>query len=583
LQKRWNILPYDEQKVNALHEQLKVSKTICKILTQRHFENYDNSKEYFLPSLQMLHDPYLMKDMDMAVARIDKAISNQEKILVFGDYDVDGTTSVASMYSFLCEIYDAKKLDFYIPHRYREGYGVSKMGIDFAAANNFSLIVCLDCGIKSVELIEYANTLGIDFIICDHHLPGSIIPNAVAVLNPKQIDCKYPYKELCGCGVGFKLMTALTSHYNLPDENLFNYLDLVACAIAADIVPMTGENRILAFFGLHKINTNPLPGIKALMELGGITKIMTITNVVFVIAPRVNAAGRMDDAKKAVQLFIEKDVEKAKAFAELLHTDNKERKEADSSITEDALQIIGEDVLLQNKKTCVVYSEHWHKGVVGIVASRLIEHYHRPTIVLTKSGEYIAGSARSVPGFNLYEAIYECKDLLMAYGGHFAAAGLTMLPENLDAFTKRFEEVVSATIPEHLLIPEIVIDAEINLSEITENFYTIISRMEPFGPENMRPTFVARNCTDFGYSKIVKEAHLKFVVKQHETILNGIGFNMADKFPLIMNNKPVDIVFKIDENVWNGNKSLQLMVVDVRSAENSPLNPPKGDFEVREN
>jgi single-stranded-DNA-specific exonuclease len=569
LHKRWNILPYDEQKVNALHDQLKVSKTICKILTQRHFDTYDNSKAYFLPSLDALHDPYLMKDMEKAVARIDKAIASQEKILVFGDYDVDGTTSVASMYSFLCEVYDAEKLDFYIPHRYREGYGVSKMGIDFAATNNFSLIICLDCGIKSVELIDYANTLGIDFIICDHHLPGATIPKAVAVLNPKQIDCNYPYKELCGCGVGFKLMTALAEHYHLPDENLYNYLDLVATAIAADIVPMTGENRILAFFGLHKINTNPLPGIKALMELGGITKIMTITNVVFVIAPRVNAAGRMDDAKKAVQLFIEKDVEKAKAFAELLHTDNKERKEADSSITEDALQIIGEDVLLQNKKTCVVYSEHWHKGVVGIVASRLIEHYHRPTIVLTKSGDYIAGSARSVPGFNLYEAIYECKDLLMAYGGHFAAAGLTMLPENLDAFTKRFEEVVATSIPEHLLIPEVTIDTEINFNEITENFYTIISRMEPFGPENMRPTFVARNCTDFGYSKIVKEAHLKFVVKQNETILNGIGFNMADKFSLLMNNKRVDIVFKIDENVWNGNKSLQLMVVDVRPAEES--------------
>ncbi len=567
MQKRWNILPYDEQKVNALHEQLKVSKTICKILTQRRFETYYNSKEYFLPSLQALHDPYLMKDMEKAVTRIDNAIAAQEKILVFGDYDVDGTTSVASMYSYLCEVYEAQKLDFYIPHRYREGYGVSKMGIDFAAANNFTLIICLDCGIKSVELIDYANTLGIDFIICDHHLPGATVPNAVAILNPKQIDCNYPYKELCGCGVGFKLMTALAQHYHLPDENLYNYLDLVATAIAADIVPMTGENRILAFFGLHKINTNPLPGMKALMELGGITKIMTITNVVFVIAPRVNAAGRMDDAKKAVQLFIEKDVEKAKAFAELLHTDNKERKEADSSITEDALQIISEDVLLQNKKTCVVYSEHWHKGVVGIVASRLIEHYHRPTIVLTKSGDYIAGSARSVPGFNLYEAIYECKDLLIAYGGHFAAAGLTMIPENLDAFTKRFEEVVAASIPEHLLIPEIVIDAEINFAEITENFYTIISRMEPFGPENMRPTFVARNCTDFGYSKIVKEVHLKFVVKQNETVLNGIGFNMADKFPLLINSKPLDIVFKIDENVWNGNKSLQLMVVDVRSSE----------------
>lgn len=520
-----------------------------------------------MPSVKALHDPYLMKDMNKAVARIEKAISTKEKILVFGDYDVDGTTSVASMYSFLCEIYEVEKLDYYIPHRYREGYGVSKAGIDFAYTNGFSLIVCLDCGIKSVELIEYANTLGINFIICDHHLPGEVIPKAIAILNPKQIDCNYPYKELCGCGVGFKLMTALAKYYYVPDEKLFEYLDLVACAIAADIVPMTGENRILAFMGLHKINTNPLPGIKALMELGGITKIMTITNVVFVIAPRVNAAGRMDDAKKAVQLFIEKDIEKAKAFAELLHTDNKERKEADSSITEDALQIIGEDVLLQNKKTCVVYSEHWHKGVVGIVASRLIEHYYRPTIVLTKSGDYIAGSARSVPGFNLYEAIYECRDLLMAYGGHFAAAGLTLLPQNLEAFTKRFEEVVSATIPKHLLIPEIVIDAEINFDEITENFYNIICRMEPFGPENMRPTFVAKNCIDFGYSKIVKELHLKFVVKQHNTILNGIGFNMADKFSLLQNSKPVDIVFKIDENVWNDNKTLQLMVVDIKPSE----------------
>ncbi len=566
LQKRWNILPFDQQKVNALQEQLKVSKTICKILTQRRFETFDNAKDFFVPSLKALHNPFLMKGMDKAVARIDSAISSQEKILVFGDYDVDGTTSVASMYSFLYEIYEPSKLDFYIPHRYREGYGVSHAGIDFAAENNFSLIVCLDCGIKSVELIDYANTLGIDFIICDHHLPGSTIPNAAAVLNPKQIDCHYPYKELCGCGVGFKLMTALTQHYNLPEEKLYSYLDLVACAIAADIVPMTGENRILAYFGLHKINTNPLPGIKALMELGGISKIMTITNVVFVIAPRVNAAGRMDDAKKAVQLFIEKDEEKAKIFAELLHTDNKERKEADSTITEDALQIIGEDVLLQNKKTCVVYNEHWHKGVVGIVASRLIEHYHRPTIVLTKSGDYIAGSARSVAGFNLYEAIYECRDLLLNYGGHFAAAGLTMLPQNLDAFTNRFEEVVAATIPEHLLIPEIVIDAEINLDEITENFYNIICRMEPFGPENMRPKFIAKNCKDFGYSKIVKEAHLKLVVKQHEKVMEGIGFNMAQKFALLESNKPVDIVFSIDENEWNGNKTLQMKVEDIASS-----------------
>jgi single-stranded-DNA-specific exonuclease len=560
-------LPFDEQKTDTLHDQLKVSKTICKILTQRGFDSFEAAKEYFVPDLSKLHSPWLMKDMDKAVARIDKAFTSREKILIFGDYDVDGTTSVASMYSFLCDAYNPQLLDFYIPHRYREGYGVSKAGIDFAAANNSSLIICLDCGIKSVELIDYANSLGIDFIICDHHLPGEKIPNAAAVLNAKQKDCNYPYKELCGCGVGFKLMTALTEHYNLPQENLYKYLDLLATAIAADIVPMTGENRILAYFGLQKINTNPSPGIKALMELGLIKKAMTITNVVFVIAPRVNAAGRMDDAKKAVQLFIEKDPVKAMEFAEMLHTDNKDRKDADSAITLDALDMIGGNELLVTGKSCVVYSENWHKGVVGIVASRLIEHYHRPTIVLTKSGDMVAGSARSVTGFNLYEAIYECRDLLVAYGGHFAAAGLTMLPENVIPFTKRFEEVVSATIPDHLLIPEIIIDAEITFPEIKESLYTIICRMEPFGPENMRPVFITRGCVDFGYSKILKELHLKFVLRQNGVIMSGIGFNMAAKFPLLENGKPVDIVFSIDENEWNGNKNLQLKIIDVRSSE----------------
>ena len=567
MEKRWNILSYNVEKTANLQNKLKVSSTICKILTQRDYEDYDSSEKYFVPLLSQLHSPFLMKDMAKAVQRIRSAISSNEKILVFGDYDVDGTTSVASMFSFLCEIYNPQNLDFYIPHRYREGYGVSKAGIDFAAENNFTLIICLDCGIKSVELIDYANTLGINFIICDHHLPGNIIPDAVAILNPKQIDCLYPYKDLCGCGVGFKLITALATHYNLPEDSVYKYLDLVATAIAADIVPMTGENRILAYHGLIKINTNPLPGIKALMELGGISKIMTITNVVFIIAPRVNAAGRMDDAKKAVQLFIEKDVEKAMAFAEMLHTDNKERKEADSSITEEALQLIKDSTVLQNKKTCVVYSEHWHKGVVGIVASRLIEHYYKPTIVLTKSGDYIAGSARSVPGFNLYEAIYECKDLLMAYGGHFAAAGLTLAPENLIAFTKRFEEVVSLTINPKLLVPEIIIDAEINFDEITENFYSIICRMEPFGPENMRPVFITRKCTDFGYSKILKEAHIKFVLRQKETVKNGIAFNMHEKFSLLTNQKEVDIVFSIDENEWQGTKNLQLKIIDIRPSE----------------
>lgn len=567
MEKRWNILSYNVEKTAYLQNKLKVSSTICKILTKRNFEDYESSEKYFVPLLTQLHNPFLMKDMTKAVERINSAISLNEKILVFGDYDVDGTTSVASMYSFLSEIYYPQNLDFYIPHRYREGYGVSKAGIDFAAENNFTLIICLDCGIKSVELIDYANTLGINFIICDHHLPGNIIPDAVAILNPKQIDCLYPYKDLCGCGVGFKLMNALAIHFNLPEDSVYKYLDLVATAIAADIVPMTGENRILAYHGLIKINTNPLPGIKALMELGSISKIMTITNVVFIIAPRVNAAGRMDDAKKAVQLFIEKDVEKAKAFAEMLHIDNKERKEADSSITEEALQLIKDSTILQNKKTCVVYSEHWHKGVVGIVASRLIEHYYKPTIVLTKSGDYIAGSARSVPGFNLYEAIYECKDLLMAYGGHFAAAGLTLAPENLIAFTNKFEEVVSATIDPELLVPEIIIDAEINFDEITENFYSIICRMEPFGPENMRPVFITKKCTDFGYSKILKEAHIKFVLRQKETVMNGIAFNMHEKFSLLINQKEVDIVFSIDENEWQGNKNLQLKIIDIRASE----------------
>ena len=567
MEKRWKILTYNDDEVTALYDELKVSKTLCKVLTQRNFRNFESSKHFFVPSLVDLHDPFLMKDMHKAVDRIASAFTYNQKILIFGDYDVDGTASVATMFSFLSEVYNPQNLDFYIPHRYREGYGVSKQGIDFAAANNFSLIVCLDCGIKSVELIDYADSLGVDFIICDHHLPGNEIPKAVAILNPKQKDCIYPYKDLCGCGVGFKLITALAIHFNLPQEIVYKYLDLVATAIAADIVPMTGENRILAYHGLQKINIDPLPGIKALMVLGGVQKVMTITNVVFIIAPRINAAGRMDDAKKAVQLFIEKDEEKAKEFAEMLHIDNKERKEADSSITEEALQLVHDSVVLQNKKTCVVYSEHWHKGVVGIVASRLIEHYFKPTIVLTKSGDFIAGSARSVPGFNLYEAIYECKDLLVAYGGHFAAAGLTLAPENLLAFTNKFEEVVAATIDPQLLIPEIVIDAEINFSEITESFYSIICRMEPFGPENMRPVFITKNCCDFGYSKILKEAHIKFVLRQKETILNGIAFNMHEKFHLLSNQKEVDIVFSIDENEWNGNRSLQLKVIDIRTSE----------------
>jgi single-stranded-DNA-specific exonuclease len=565
MNKRWKILQADTGKAAVLQESLKINHALCTILAERGFDSFDKAKQYFRPQLSDLHDPWLMKDMDKAIQRILTAFEKKEKILVFGDYDVDGTTSVACMYKFLCKIYDPALLDFYIPHRYREGYGVSKMGIDFAKENNFTLIISLDCGIKSVDLISYAKDIGIDFIVCDHHLPDEEIPPAVAILNPKQKDCNYPYKELCGCGVGFKLITALATELNIDDEHYLCYLDLVATAIAADIVPMTGENRILAYYGLEKINSNPNPGIKALIFLGGIQKKLSINNVVFVIAPRVNAAGRMDDAKKAVQLFIEDDYNNALAFAEMLHSDNTDRKEADSSITAEALEIINEDVTLQNKKTTVVFRDHWHKGVVGIVASRLIETYFRPTVVLTESSGIATGSARSVPGFNLYEAIHACRKYLLGYGGHFAAAGLSLLPENVEAFANKFEETVAATIPAHLLIPEIIIDTEIAFADLTQNFYNIICQMEPFGPENMRPVFVAKNVQDTGYSKIVKELHIRFVIKQDKFSFTGIGFNLADKFELLK--KPVDLVFTLDENEWNGNISLQLKVIDLRSSE----------------
>ena len=565
MEKRWKILTADKNKAAALQASLKINPSLCRILTQRGFDDFEKAKQYFRPALSDLHDPWMMKDMDKAVARILAAFEKKEKILVFGDYDVDGTTSVACMYKFLCKIYDPGLLDFYIPHRYREGYGVSKMGIDFAGENNFALIISLDCGIKSTDLIAYAKKINIDFIVCDHHLPDEELPPAIAILNAKQKDCHYPYKELCGCGVGFKLITALATELNIDEEHYHCYLDLVAIAIAADIVPITGENRILAYYGLEKINNNPNTGVKALIFLGNLQKKLSINNVVFVIAPRVNAAGRMDDAKKAVQLFIEDDYDKAFEFAEMLHSDNSDRKEADSSITEEALEIINTDEQLQNKKTTVVFRKHWHKGVVGIVASRLIETWYRPTIVLTESDGIATGSARSVPGFNLYEAVHACREYLLGYGGHFAAAGLSLLPQNVAAFTNKFEEVVAALIADDLLIPEISIDTEISFAEISHNFYNIITQMEPFGPENMRPVFVAKNVQDTGYSKIVKDLHIRFVVKQDKFSFTGIGFNLAEKFSLLK--KPVDIVFTLDENEWNGNISLQLKVIDIRSSD----------------
>ena len=562
MEKRWKILTADEGKITSLQEALKIHPLLCKIFVSRGIELYDQAKDFFRPSLTELPSPWLMKDMEKAVERIIAAISGNEKILVFGDYDVDGTTAVASMYQFLKKIHS--DLDFYIPHRYKEGYGVSKAGIDFACENGFTLIIALDCGIKSADLVTYAKEMGIDFIICDHHLPDEIVPAAVAILNPKQKGCNYPYKELCGCGVGFKLISALTEKLNLPTAFAFENLDLLATAIAADIVPITGENRILAFHGLVKANKNPNFGIKALAKLSGLVKELHITNLVFMIAPRVNAAGRMDDAKKAVQLFIAECEEDAMQYAELLHNDNIDRKEADKTITEEALALIAQNKNWENRKSTVVFQPHWHKGVVGIVASRVIEHYFRPTVVLTQSGNYAAGSARSVPGYNLYEAIHACREHLLGYGGHFAAAGLTMELDQVNLFREKFEEVVSSTILPDLLIPEIVIDAEISFKDINRSFYDIICQMEPFGPENLRPVFVAKKVMNSGWSKIVKEQHIRFSLSQDNVTITGIGFGKANKFHLLEQQKPVDVVFTIDLNEWNGEKNLQLFVIDFR-------------------
>jgi len=565
MQKRWKIKGADTAMVKALFDSLRINPAICKILVQRSIKTFEEAKSYFRPQLSDLHDPWLMKDMRAAVLRIQTALNSNENILIFGDYDVDGTTAVAIMYRFLKNIYSS--VEFYIPHRYKEGYGVSKAGIDYAKANNFSLIISLDCGIKSVDLIAYAKSINIDFIVCDHHLPDSELPPAVAILNPKQKDCSYPYKELCGCGVGFKLIQALTEIWQQPVSFYLEFLDLVATAIAADIVPITGENRVLTYYGLKKVNENPCMGIRALLQLAGLQKEIHINNLVFIVAPRINAAGRMDDARKAVQLFIEDDFQKALCYAEMLHNDNTDRKEADVSITEEALSIIRSNTELINRKTTVVYREHWHKGVVGIVASRLIENYYRPTIVLTKSGDIVAGSARSVPGFNLYEAIHACKESLLGYGGHFAAAGMTLLENNVQQFADKFEQIVVATISPELLIPEIVISAEIQFKDITKGFHNIIQQMEPFGPENMRPIFISRNVSETSFSRVVKENHIRFVLKQDAYTITGIGFNLAEKFPMLQKKLPLDIVYSIDTNEWNGEQMLQLKVVDFNIAE----------------
>jgi len=564
MEKRWNLISANQTQVQSLQSGLKIHPILCELLVQRGISTFDDAKLFFRPDINHLHDPWLMKDMQKAIDRIQIAIQQNQKILVFGDYDVDGTTSVATLYQFLLNL--TSQVDYYIPHRYKEGYGISKIGIDFAKENNFELIISVDCGIKSKELISYAKELGIDFIICDHHLPDEILPPAVAILNAKQVDCKYPYKELCGCGVVFKLITALAQTYKLPAESYLQYLDLVATAIAADIVPITDENRILAFFGVQKVNDNPSPGLKALMELAKQTGVMRITNLVFAVAPRINAAGRMDDAKKAVQLFIEKDYEKALAFGAILQQDNLDRREADTNITEEALAQIENDPLHASKKSSVVFKADWHKGVVGIVASRLIEKYYKPTVVLTQSGDVITGSARSVYGFNLYEALHACREHLLGYGGHFAAAGMTMDVNALEGFKIAFEHEVSKRITTSQLTPEILINAELPLDDISMQFYQIIAQMEPFGPENMRPLFIAMGVRDTGYSKLVKDLHISFNVTQGKNSVRGIGYNMPEHINIVKSGNPFDIVFQLQLNEWQGNQSVQMQVIDIKAS-----------------
>ena len=562
---RWTLKPKSPtEKVEALKEALQVDDAIATLLIQRGIETFDEAKTFFRPSLDELHDPFLMKDMDKAVARIEKAIANQENILVYGDYDVDGTTSVALMSTYLKSKYPL--VHTYIPNRYDEGYGISYKGINFALENEFSLIIALDCGVKAVEKVAYAKTLGIDFVICDHHRPGDEVPNAAAVLDPKQEDCKYPYKELCGCGVGFKLVQALASKEGKTVDDLTQYLDLVATAIGADIVPIDGENRVLAYFGLMVINTHPRPGIKAILDQVEKEE-LTITDVVFIVAPRINAAGRMKHGNYAVTLLAEEEEDNARQYAAEIDEYNLDRRETDKRITEEALIQI-EEQKEQEGFTTVVYDENWHKGVIGIVASRLIETYYRPTLVFTKSGENLAASARSVRGFDVYNAIEACSEHIEQFGGHKYAAGLTLKEENYQAFKKAFEAVVEKTIDRNLLTPEIKIDYKINLDEISPKFYRVLKQFAPYGPNNMTPVFMSENLIDTGYGKCVgaDKTHLRMTVKQPQSSNSfvGIGFSMGDKIDIISEGKPFSATYSIDENEWRGNVSLQFKLRDLK-------------------
>lgn len=561
---RWTLKPKpSSEKVKTLATELKVDQLIATLLVQRGIETYEAARQFFRPSLEDLHDPYLMKDMLKAVNRIETAIAEGENILVFGDYDVDGTTAVSLMSSYLKSFYP--NVATYIPDRYDEGYGISYKGIDYADDNGCSLIIALDCGIKSIDHVAYAKKKNIDFIICDHHRPGEFLPEAVAVLDPKREDCSYPYDELCGCGVGFKLIQALAQNRNQTIEDLLPYLDLVATAIAADIVPITGENRTLAKFGLEVINSNPRPGIKALVQ-NVKKKVLTITDVVFIIAPRINAAGRIKHGNEAVALLTEYDLDQAEIFASEIEQHNSDRKDLDKQITIEALDQI-EINQETDKFTTVVYNKNWHKGVIGIVASRLTETYYRPTIVFTKSGDKLAASARSVKDFDIYNALEACAQHLEQFGGHMYAAGMTLKEENYAAFKEAFERTVEETIHPDLLTPEISVDAEINLTDINEKLIRILIQFEPFGPQNMTPVFMSKGLKDSGYAKGIgaDEDHLKLFVKQNGSQgFGAIGFGLGKKLNLVKNQNPFEAVYCIDENEFNGNVTIQLRLKDLR-------------------
>lgn len=551
------------EKVNFLKKSLNVDSIVASLLVQRGIETYEEAKQFFRPTLDDLHDPFLMKDMQKAVDRIEKAINSGETIMVYGDYDVDGTTAVALVSSYLSSAY--QNVTTYIPDRYDEGYGVSYKGIDYADDNGISLIIALDCGVKAIDKVTYAKEKGIDFIICDHHRPGDKVPDAVAVLDAKQEDCTYPYDELCGCGVGFKLIQALGPLFEQTIDDLIPYLDLVATAIGADIVPITGENRVLAYFGLKVINSNPRPGFEAIIKQ--IKKeVFTITDVVFIIAPRINAAGRMKHGLHAVELLTETDINNAIEFASQIETFNTDRRSADKEITTEALIQIEENKE-EDHLTTVVYNAKWHKGVIGIVASRLTETYYRPTLVFTKSGEKLAASARSVKGFDVYNALKACSEFIEQFGGHKYAAGLTLLPEQYEGFKNKFEEVVASTIDRQLLTPELSIIQELQLENITPKFYRILKQFAPFGPGNMTPVFMSQQVSDTGYAKCVgaDESHLRLTISQNQSQpIVGIGFGLGNKKELVTNRKPFDVAYTIDENEWNGNVSLQLKIKDIK-------------------